>query len=136
MVKGCDTWNLSKIREKSFFSFDLFLICEVFIHRQRLTLMDRNGGSDFLDCWNSGTKGCLNIKNLIWEQVFDGGMAFHLVIWLKSRAGQKDPPPGDNVIPEPRWNRVKKSYIDTYSFDCATTEIMDQLLRWQFCLKS
>ena len=76
------------------------------------TLTDRNGGSDFLDCWNSGIKGFLNIKKIILEQVLGVDMTFHWVIWLKSRAGQKDPPPGDNVIPEPRLNRVKVYRLD------------------------
>ena len=35
-------------------------------------------------------------------------MTFHRVKWLQTRAGQKDPS-ADNIIPEPRWNRVKRS---------------------------
>ena len=66
------------------------------------TLTDRNGQSDFLDCWNSGIKGCLNIKKIIWEQVLGAGVTFHWVIWLKTRAGQKDPP---------RWQRHSRAQV-------------------------
>ena len=96
------------------------------LNAQAVIDFDRqNGRSDILDCWNSGTKGCLNIKNLICEQVFDGGMTFHWVIWLKSRAGHL--PPVDNVIPDPRWNRVNQTYtINTVirvdlQWECALT---------------
>ena len=99
-------------RQKKFFvskggPFGVFAIFKVSLCIRWSTLTNRNGGLDFLDCWNSCIIGCLNIKKVIWEQVLGADMTFHWVIWLKTRAGQKDPPPGDNVIPEPRWNRVK-----------------------------
>ena len=100
-------------RQKFFFvskggPFGVFPIFDVLIHRQWSTLTDRNGGSDYFECWNRGTKRCLNIKNLMWEQVLDVCTTFHWIVRLKSRAGQKDPPPCDNVIPKPMWNRVKR----------------------------
>lgn len=99
-------------RQKFFFvskggPFGVLVIFKVSQCIRLSTLTDINGQSDFHDCWNSGIKGCLNIKKIIWEQVLGAGVTFHWVIWLKTKAGQKDPPPGDNVIPEPRWDRVK-----------------------------
>ena len=72
--------------------FGVFAIFKVSLCIRWSTLTDRNGQSDFLDCWNSGIKGCLNIKKIIWEQVLGAGMTFHWIIWLKTRADQKDPP--------------------------------------------
>ena len=100
-------------RQKNFFvskggPFGVFVIFKVSLRTCWSTLTDRNEGSDFLDFWKSCIIGCLNIKKNIWEQVLGAGMTFYWVKWLKTRAGQKDPPPGDNVIPEPRWNRVNR----------------------------
>ena len=54
-----------------------------------MTLIDRNGDSEFLDCWNNGIKGCLHTKKIVWEQGLGAGITFNWVIWLKTRVGQK-----------------------------------------------
>ena len=94
---------MNKICDNFFFVskwglFGVFAIFKVSKCISWWTLLDRDGGSDFLDCWNSGIKGCLYITRIIWEQVLSVGMTW---------AGQKDPPTCDNLIPEPMWNRVK-----------------------------
>ena len=57
--------------------FGVFAIFKVSLCIRWSTLTDRNGQSDFLDCWNSGIKECLNIKKSIWQQVLGIGMTFH-----------------------------------------------------------
>ena len=94
------------------------------------TLTDRNKGSNFLDCWNSGIKRCLNIKKIIWEQFFDVGMTFQWFKWLQTRVGQKDPP-ADNVISQPRWNRVMRS---SQTVHC-TANLMKFISICSFCLR-
>ena len=69
--KGLTHRILAKSETNFFFvsnggPFGVFGIFKVSLCIRWSTLMDRNGGSDFLDCWNCGIKGCLNIKEIIW----------------------------------------------------------------------
>ena len=60
--------------------FGVFPIFKVSMSRCWTTFTDINGGTDSLECWNSGVNGCLNIKNFIWRQVLDVSTTFCWVI--------------------------------------------------------
>ena len=78
-----EIWGKS---ETIFFSFSkggpfgVFPIFKVSIWRYWSTFTDINGGTDSLECWNSGVNEHLNIKNFIWEQVLGVSATFCLVI--------------------------------------------------------